>query len=171
MDFQGILLTVSSGWWRAVMEFNLFLFCLSTEERRSPDIKVWHLLLNCRRLNLCIFLPSCTWRRYLLTMPCVGLFVQGVLETNNTARELISILLKLALSPQGRVGSGGLWTKQSMATSMGCQSGLIWVSVAGGGLPALFNRTADRFQPENVLRNQDNFPAVTYLVFSPLVFL
>lgn len=99
------------------------------------------------------------------------LFVQGVLETNNATRELISILLKLALSPRGQVGSGGLWTKQSMETGMGCQSGLIWVSVAGGGLPALFNRSADRFQPENVLRNQDNFPAVTYLVFSTLVFL
>lgn len=56
---------------------------------------------------------------------CVMLFVQGVLETNNTTRELINILLKLALSPQGQVGSGGLWTKQSMETSMGCQSGLI----------------------------------------------
>lgn len=60
-------------------------------------------------------------------MLCFMLFVgtQGVLETNNTTRELISVLLKLALSPQGEAGSGGLWTKQSMETSMGCQSGLV----------------------------------------------
>lgn len=73
----------------------------------------------------------------------------------------------------GRWGGGGgrvvaPWAKHSVESGMGCQSGLIWVSVTGGGLPALFNRSADRFQAENVLRNQDNFPAVTYLVFFPL---
>lgn len=40
----------------------------------------------------------------------------------------------------------------------------IWDGAAGGGgLPALFHKSADSFQPENVLRNPGSFPAVTYL--------
>lgn len=67
-------------------------------------------------------------------------------------------------------GTGGkweLWTKQGVETSKELPS---WADLrfetgqqGGGGLPALFHKSADSFQPENVLRNPGSFPAVTYL--------
>lgn len=134
------VLTLCAKLWDS---WNFFFVLLSQSVVASGYIWMW------RRVFLFWQVPTRKWRTCTLRNAhtktnCI--FIRAL-------EWIFSLITKDSPWMSKKEGSG-------QSRDQSCQAGLIWVEVAaggGGGQAALFYRSADASQPENVLRNPDNF--------------